>query len=239
MKKILSISIISLFIFSGCVVSKKKYEAMVSERDLLENRLNDARRENKELQSDLDRALADFESMKYELHKSNALKSDKVADLFAQSEDLKQETARLKDELALLKKRYRSQQNTSIERVNELETLRKKVTQLTNDTASLKYSLEMNKERQEKLRTQIHDVNERYNELAASYSGMKNEMDQTSRKIEMLEGQLVEKSQSLSNISKAFIELRKQLLSAKSKGTPIDPNQNKVVDKIARLLGHY
>lgn len=239
MARVLSISILSIFILSGCVVSKKKYEAMVSERNLLQNRLNDARRENKELQSDLEKAMADFETMKYELHKSNALKSDKVADLFAQSEELKEETASLKDELALIRRRYQSQQNTSIERANELQTLRKKVSDLTSDTASLHYSLEMSKERQENLRTQIRDVKERYNELAASYSGMKNELDQTSRKIEMLEGQLVDKTQSLSNISEAFIELRKQLLSAKSKGTPIDPNENKFVDKIARMLGHY
>ncbi|PWE00079.1 hypothetical protein DDZ16_06895 [Marinilabilia rubra] len=228
-----------MFILSGCVVSKKKYEAMVSERNILQNSLNDARNENKALLSDLDQAMADFESMKYKLHKSNALKSDKVSDLFSQSEALKDETSKLKDELAHIKSRYKSQQNTSIERANELQTLRKKVTELTNDTVSLHYSLEMNKERQAKLKTQIKDVKERYNELAASYSGMKNELDQTSRKIEMLEGQLVEKSQSLRSVSEAFIELRKQLLSAKSKGTPIDPNKNKLIDKIARLLGHY
>ena len=239
MIKIFSISILSIFLLSGCVVSKKKYEAMESERNLLENQLNDARRENKNLQSDLDQSIADFESMNYELHKSNALKSDTVASLLAQSENLKETTTRLRDELALIKRRYKSQQNTSLERANELQSLRQKVTELTNDTATLRYSLEMNKERRETMSNQLKEVKEKYNDLASSYSGMKDEMEQNSRKIEMLEGQLIEKSQSLDHISDAFIELRKQMLSAKSKGTPINPNKNKNIDKIARLLGHY
>jgi chromosome segregation ATPase len=239
MKRVLSIWLVSLFLFSGCVVSKKKYEAMVGERDFLKNELNVTIKENKSLQNDIKKAIADFEKMKYELHQSNALKSDRVAELFASSEDLKKETKALKKELEETRRRFQNQQNTSIERVNELEILRSKVAKLTGDTASLQYSLRMSKERNSKIQEELREVKERYNQTAASNAETKNEMEKMSRKINMLEGQLVEKSQSLSKISDAFIELRKQLLSAKTNGAPIDPNKNKLVDKIARLLGHY
>ncbi len=232
MKRVILVWIVLLVFFSGCVVSKKKYETVVGERDLLERRLNETR-------SDLENAMTDFEAMKYELHKSNALKSDKVAELFAKSEECQEETQSLKKDLEETRKRYRSQQATSTENANELDQLRKRISQLAGDTASLQYSLSMSKARQVKLREEFSNLREKYNLLSGEHAETKNELEQTSRKISVLQNQLVEKTQTLSNVSDAFIELRKQLLSAKSGGTPIDPNQNKNIDRIARLLDHY
>ncbi len=239
MKQSILISILLSLIFSGCVVSKKKYEAMVSERDFLEKRLNESRSTNQSLEEKLARAIADFETMKQELHHSDALKSDKVSNLFAQTEKLHEQVNSLKEDLAEAKSKYRSQQNTSMARADQLEELTGQVAKLKNDTAALQYSLKMSKERQVNLQQELREVKERYNDLAAGRAQLKADLEKAERKVALLEGQLVEKTESLSNISQSFIELRKQLLTAKSNGKAIDPNQNKTIDKIARLLGHY
>jgi molecular chaperone GrpE (heat shock protein) len=75
--------------------------------------------------------------------------------------------------------------------------------------------------------------------LAAEQAENRNALEKAQSKMALLENQLMEKTRILLNVSEAFIELRKELLSAKSNGQPIDPNQNKNMDKVARLLGHY
>jgi chromosome segregation ATPase len=239
MKRVIPILILTSFVLSGCVVSKKKYEAMVGERDFLEKRLTETREENRQLEAKLENAIADFESMKQELHHSDALKSDKVSDLFVQTEKLSEEVTTLKKDLADARSKFRSQQSTSMERSNQLETLTSQIAQLKNDTASLQYSLRMSKERQTNAQKELRELNEKYKTLAANNTQLRTELDKSQQEIAMLEGQLTEKSQSLSNVSEEFIKLRKELLTAKSNGTAIDPNQNKTIDKIARLLGHY
>lgn len=239
MKRIVLLWILLPLLASGCIVSKKKYEAMVDERDMLEQRLNKALDENKNLQGNLEKALTDFEAMKYELHESNALKSDKVAELMRESEVFKNETERLSQALEETRRRVRTQQTTSAERAKELEELRKRVSKLTSDTSRLQYALRMSEERKSKTREALTKVQDKYNAQMAALESAKSELEQSRIKLSTLEQQLVEKNQVLSGISEAFIELRKQMLSAKSNGTPIDPNQNSNVDKIARLLGHY
>ncbi|WP_291858002.1 hypothetical protein [Marinilabilia sp.] len=239
MKRIFSIFILISLVLPGCVVSKKKYEAMVGERDFLEKRLTETRDENRELEEQLRSAFADFESMKQELHRSDALKSDKVSTLFANTENLKEEVNNLKQDLADARSKYRSQQSTSVERANQLEELTSQLALLKKDTASLQYSLQMSKERQTNVQKELREVKEKYNNLAADRTLLKTDIEKSKAKIAMLEDQLSEKTRSLSNISDAFIELRKELLTAKSKGLAIDPNQSKIIDKIARLLGHY
>ena len=235
----LIILILVPFLLSGCVVSKKKYEAMVQERDLLDRQLSDARQENKGLRKELDQAMSDFETMKYELHRSNALKSDTVIALMGQTEALKKKTADLRNELSRTRRRFESQQATSAEREHELKELRSRVSELITDTASLQHALQMSKERQEKTREELNSLRNRYNELSASHSLTQDELAQTQEKVEMLEKQLVNKEQTLDNISKAFIELRKQMLSARSQQQPLNPNENEYINRIARLLGHY
>ena len=239
MKQVILVLILTSFVLSGCVVSKKKYEAMVSEKDFLEKRLAETREENRQLETKLENAISDFELMKQELHHSDALKSDKVSDLVAETEQLREEIATLEKDLADARSKYRTQQSTSIERASQLESLTSQVAQLKNDTSSLQFSLQMSKERQTKILKELREVKERYNTLAADNAQMRTELETSRQEIAMLEGQLIEKSKSLSSISEAFIELRKELLTAKSNGTAIDPNKNKTIDKIARLLGHY
>ncbi len=237
MKQVIWI-LLPLFL-TGCVVSKKKYEAMVDQRDHLEQQLVDSREENQNLRNKIEKALSDFESMKYELHKSNALKSDTIMALMKKAESLTKETERLQDKLVRTRRQFESQQATSAERKNELEELRSRVSKLITDTASLKHALEMSRERQEKTRDELNQLRDKYNGLVAEHSLSEDELEQAQEKISTLEQQLVEKEQTISNISDAFIELRKQLLSARSQGNPINPNENKNIDRIARLLGHY
>ena len=237
MKRLIWI-LLPLFL-SGCVVSKKKYETMVDKRDHLEQQLSDSREENKKLRNELKTALSDFEAMKYELHKSNALKSDTVMTLMGEAETLKEETQRLQNELVNTRRRFESQQATSAQRENELDELKSRVNKLITDTASLNHALKMSKERQERTREELNQLRDKYNELSAEHSLTEDDLAQTREKISTLEQQLVEKEQTISNISEAFIELRKQLLSARSQGNPINPNENNNIDRIARLLGHY
>ncbi|MFW6043243.1 MAG: hypothetical protein ACOCPW_02695 [Marinilabiliaceae bacterium] len=237
MKRLIWI-LLPLFL-SGCVVSKKKYEAMVDRRDHLKQELSDSQKENKNLNNKLERALADFESMKYELHKSNALKSDTVMSLMEEAETLKGETERLQNELASTRRKFESQQATSSQRENELEDLKSRVNSLITDTASLNHALEMSEKRQERTGDELNKLQDKYNDRSAEHSLTKDDLDTAREKISTLEDQLVEKEQTISNISDAFIELRKQLLSARSEGTPIDPNENNNIERIARLLEHY
>ncbi|MGM0375609.1 MAG: hypothetical protein ACQEQ0_02430 [Bacteroidota bacterium] len=239
MKRLVWIWILLPLFLSGCVVSKKKYEAMVDKRDHLEQQLSDSREENKNLRNELEKALSDFESMKYELHKSNALKSDTVMALMEEAETLKNETESLQDELVRTRRKFESQQATSTERENELEKLNSRVNELITDTASLNHALEMSRERQERTREELNQLRDKYNDLSAEQSLKEDDLAKAREKISTLEDQLVEKEQTISNISEAFVELRKQLLSARSEGKPIDPNENKNIDRIARLLGHY
>lgn len=239
MKRPVWIWILLPLFLSGCVVSKKKYEAMVDKRDHLEQQLSDSREENKNLKNELEKSLSDFESMKYELHKSNALKSDTVMALMEKAETLKNETENLQDELVRTRRKFESQQATSTERENELEKLDSRVNELITDTASLNHALEMSRERQERTREELTQLRDKYNHLSAEQSLKEDDLAKAREKISTLEDQLVEKEQTISNISEAFVELRKQLLSARSEGKPIDPNENKNIDRIARLLGHY
>ena len=120
-----------------------------------------------------------------------------------------------------------------------MKELRSRVSELITDTASLQHALQMSKERQEKTREELNSLRNRYNELSASHSLTQDELAQTQEKVEMLEKQLVNKEQTLDNISKAFIELRKQMPSARSQQQPLNPNENEYINRIARLLGHY
>ncbi len=226
-------------IAAGCVVSKKKYNAMTAQKESLARRLSSEQAENKTLKKELESATADFETMKYELHKSDALKSDKVSDLMARSEALKDQVSELERDLMTARRQFQNQQESSLESASALEVLNKKIRALTSDTASMRFALNLTKERQQALQLELNTTKQQYREASAQATRLDREMAQQKQKLELLEQQLVDKTQTLQNISNSFIELRKALLSAKSAGNALDPNNNKLVDKIARLLGHY
>ncbi len=239
MDRKLLILILLPILASGCLVSKKKYNAMTTQKELLAKRLSNEQAENKSLREDLKSATADFETMKYELHKSDALKSDRVGELLAGSEALKNQVEELERELKNTRKQYQNQKATSQESATELDELNKKIRFLTADTANLRFTLNMTKERQEAMHLELNTTKQQYREAANSAAKVQKEMEQQKQKLVLMEQQLVSKTETLKNISESFIELRKTLLSAKASGTLIDPNNNKLVDKIARLLGHY
>lgn len=226
-------------IAAGCVVSKKKYNAMTAQKESLARRLSSEQAENKTLKKELESATADFETMKYELHKSDALKSDKVSDLMARSEALKDQVSELERDLMTARRQFQNQQESSLESASALEVLNKKIRALTSDTASMRFALNLTNERQQALQLELNTTKQQYREASAQATRLDREMAQQKQKLELLEQQLVDKTQTLQNISNSFIELRKALLSAKAAGNALDPNNNKLVDKIARLLGHY
>lgn len=226
-------------IVSGCVVSKKKYEAMTARKNTLARQLNEEEARNESLTKKLASATADFESMKTELHKSNALKSDKVNDLLAESEAFKSHVEELKSNLDYAQRQLNSQKASNQENTTEMNTLQRHLRALASDTASLRYTLGMTKERQQAQQLELNATKQQFREAAAKASKLETEITQQNKKVELLEQQLVSKSQTLQDISDSFIELRKDLLSAKANGSALDPNKNKLIDRIARLLGHY
>ncbi len=239
MDRKLLILILLPLLASGCLVSKKKYNAMTSQKELLAKRLSAEQAENKLLKEDLKSAIADFETMKYELHKSDALKSDKVGLLLAGSETLKDQVKELEQDLKEARRQFQYQKNNSQESESQLELLNQKIKNLSSDTANLQFTLNMTKEREQAMHQELKTTKEQYRDAAMSAAKLKTEMEQQKQKMVLLEQQLVSKAQTLQNVSESFIELRKALLSAKTSGKSIDPNNNKLVDKIARLLGHY
>ncbi len=239
MKRKIIILIALPLIASGCLVSKKKYNAMTAQKESLAKRLSSEQTENKALKKELESATADFETMNYELHKSDALKSDKVSDLMAQSEAFQEKVSELERDLVSARRQFQNQKESSIESASALEALNKKIRALASDTASMRYTLHLTKERQQALQLELNTTKQQYREASAQATRLDGETAQQKQKLDLLEQQLVDKTQTLQNISDSFIELRKALLSARAAGNALDPNNNKMVDKIARLLGHY
>ncbi len=231
--------IITLSIFSGCVVSKKKYEALLSEKSQLENNLDEKISENKKLNSDLKSAVADYEKVRYSLSKSNAIKSDEVSDLMIQSTAFQKKIEELNEQLKSVQSDFKYNKQSALKTSEQLQTVKKQLTQLQRDTASMHYSIKLAKSRNEMVQKEYSESREKYNTLYTDYSKVKEDAQKKELQLKSLEEQLIGQKETVESISKAFISLRKQLLAAKVSNTPIDPNKNSHIDKIAKLLGHY
>ncbi len=234
-----SISLVTLSIFSGCVVSKKKYEALLSEKNHLSKNLDEKNVENSKLSSDLKSAVADYEKVRYDLSKSNAIKSDEVSDLMIQSTTFQKKIDELNKQLNIIQSDYKYNKQSALKTSEQLQSVKKQLTQLQRDTASLRYSIKLAKSRNEMVQKEYTESREKYNTLYFNYSEVKDDVQKKDIQLKSLEQQLIGQKETVESISKAFISLRKELLTAKSKNTPINPNKNSHIDKIAKLLGHY
>lgn len=227
------------FILSGCVVSKKKYDALMLEKNQLSGQLDDKRTENEKLSSDLKSAISDYESMRYNLKKSNALMSDEVSDLMIKVTELQTQSEALNTQLKETLSAYKSNQQSGLQTSQALEKAQKQLAQLKRDTAGLHYSIKLAKERNNLIRKELSTSKE---QLGNSHQKLKTIQEQAVKdqnKLAALEQHLIAQKETVESISKSFIALRKQLLSAKSNNEAIDPNKNNHIDRIARLLGHY
>jgi chromosome segregation ATPase len=128
----------------------------------------------------------------------------------------------------------------SAQKISEqLQTAKRHLIALQRDTASLRYSIKLAKERNEMVQKEYSESREKYNTLYTDYSNVKGEVQKNEVQLKSLEEQLISQKETIESISKAFISLRKQLLTAKSNNKPLDPNKSSDINKIAKLLGHY
>ena len=231
--------IITLTIFSGCVVSKKKYEALLSEKNHLSKNLDKKTSENIKLTSDLESAVSDYEKVRYSLSKSNAIKSDEVSDLMIQSTAFQEKIDKLNKKLNDIQSDFKYNKQSAQKTSEQLKTAKKQLIVLQRDTASLRYSIKLAKERNEMVQKEYTKSREKYNTLYSDYSNVKSEVQKNEVQLKSLEEQLISQKETVESISKAFISLRKQLLTAKANNKPLDPNKSSDINKIAKLLGHY
>ncbi len=225
--------------FNSCIVSKKKYDAALLKNSNLTKELNAVKEDNDGLNSKVNLMVKEFEAMKNELHLSNAVKSDEMSDLLVKVTQLSDLNDKLKNELEETLNKYKSQKQTSISVSNELDQLKKDNQKLIRDTASIKYALKLSKERFTQLEKEMSVQKEKYTKLSISNQTINKELSLNKQKLNSFEQQLIGNKDKLEAISDAFIELRKEMLSANSSNKSIDPNKNKNIDKIAKELGHY
>ncbi|MBK3519217.1 hypothetical protein [Carboxylicivirga marina] len=239
MTKVLFVLTALVLTLSSCVVSKKKYDALLLENSHLEDNLDKKTAESEKLQVNLEQAISDYETMRNDYGKSNALKTDEISDLMIMVTQLKEESENLSAKLDETVGQFKAKEADSYLANEELSQTMRTVNILKRDTASLNYSLQLAKQRNKMLQDELRASQEK-----ASASGIKRveiqkQLDTQSAQLKDMERQLVKSQQNMSEVSKAFVELRKQLLKAKSSNKPIDPNKSKEVDKVAKLLGHY
>ncbi len=234
-----SVIILLAILLSSCVVSKKKYEACLLEKDALNQELKEALKTNDQLESNLKSNISEFEKMKNELHLSNAVKSDEMSDLLIKVTQLTDENNNLSDKLAETLKLYKTQKQTSASTTQDLKELRTANIKLKRDTASVKYALKLANERYAKLESELRAQKVKLNELRLQNKSLSDEAETQKQMRASFEQQLVSNKEKLEVISTELIELRKEMLSAKSAKKVIDPNKNKHIDKMAKTLGHY
>ncbi len=223
---------ISAVLLNACVVSKKKYEASLGEISLLQ-------KEKGELEKTVKANISDFETMKNELHLSNAVKSDELSELLLKVTQLTESNDALENKLEQTASMYQSQKQTSQSTADELKTLKSDNLKLKRDTASIRYALELQQDRFAKLEEELGTQKNKYSSLMAENRKTTGEMEANKQKLAAFEQQLVRNKEKMEAISTSLIELRKEMLSAQSAGKSIDPNKNKHIDKMAKELGHY
>ncbi|MCU4157688.1 hypothetical protein J1N10_17055 [Carboxylicivirga sp. A043] len=224
---------------SSCVVSKKKYDALLLENSQLEKDLDKKTTESQKLQVNLENAISDYESMKDDFGKSNALKTDEISDLMIMVTQLKDESEELSTKLDQTMKNFKAKEADSYLANEELTQTMRTVNILKRDTASLNYSLQLAKERNKILQDELRESQKKASSAGLERVEIQKQLDTQSAQLKEMERQLVKSQQNMSEVSKAFVELRKEMLKAKSSNKPIDPNKSKQVDKVAKLLGHY
>ncbi len=232
MGKILYYIATIILISTGCVVSKKKYEASVTKQMRLQKELKD-------LKNKFDKNISDFEVMKNQLHRSNAALSDSINNAYVYCKKLESDKEKLNKTITKTKELYSSQKknyNVTSQRLNDLKNQIKK---LQLELASIKYALKLSEERYGKLESSLKANEDNYNRLVAKFNNKSKEAKAFETKFNASNQELIIYKAKIEEISKALIALRKQMLSAKSSKKVIDPNKNKYIDIIAKQLGHY
>ncbi|MCU4175521.1 hypothetical protein [Carboxylicivirga sp. N1Y90] len=226
-------------VFSSCIVSKKKYDALLIEKNQLADYLSDKTKENKELEGNLNQAISDFELMKNDFGKSNSLRSDEIADLMIKVTKLEDESIALNTKFNETLGKFKAKEKAGYLAEEDLKNSQRMISALKRDTASLHYSIQMAKDRSSKLQEELMASKKKLSETGLAKVDLEKELENQTKSIKNMEQKLIKSQQNISEVSKLFIELRKELLTAKSNNQPLDPNKNSNINKIAKQLGHY
>lgn len=229
--------LLALLVMSSCV-SKKKYLMMegdyMHQTDSLVSVTDD-------LNSRLDAGEVDFESTKHDLLVSDAAKNDMIATLEHQLKELQsgfdEITRTLDDTKDLVETSQSESQKTSF----QLARMNSDLVKLRQDTVSLNYALTLQKRKANDLQTTLDDQLQKYAETltenTVEVARLKKQMETSRLKTKEVERQLAIKQKQINDVNASFIELRKDLLRAKTKGVVVDPNANANVSKMAKSLG--
>lgn len=230
--------IIVISISCGCV-SKKKYTQMQAQRDRYVTETKELKREVAQLKKNLSVTRNDFTSMKEALMASNASKNDSINSVLIRLAKLQANYQNAQTNLAKTKDLIKDQKYYNSKASGEITKLNIEIRQLSRDTVSLNYRIKLLQEKamqsRKKLEERVGQLNQK-NLQIAELKEINKAKDQNVAKIEF---QLKQVEAKFETINTAFIALRRQLLNAKTAGTPVDPNANAQIDKISKALGHY
>ena len=239
MKSKIIFPFIVLVIMSSCV-SKKKFMSMqnhyVSQTDSLVLVTTD-------LNSQLSSSEVDFESVKHDLMINDTEKNDQIASLEIELKELQSGFDELTATLTDTKNKYQATQSEKDQVSYQMVRMNKELVVLRQDTSSLNYALKLERKKSQNIQNSLDEQSKKLNSTIDS--GRKELLDmnkahETTRLKKMeLERQLALKQKQIDEVNSAFIELRKEMLRANTKGIVIDPNSNTSVSKVAKSLGQY
>ena len=144
-KKLLILSIMPLILVS-CVVSKRKYEELDYAKRKSDAQVRKLGKDNKTLDSKLNRTLAEYNEMKNSMAESNAQKNVEIDELSSELFSMASDTTSLKEKLHETLGNYKfvqernAENEATITKLNDqVKILKAESSQLTNDlNASLK-----------------------------------------------------------------------------------------------------
>lgn len=226
-------------LFGSCIVSKNKYEAVVLERDLLSSDLSDASTQNKMLSKNLDQTIEEFEQVKFDFSQSTAMKTDTLSAMMIQVSRLSDEQVTLNATLKETIARFKDKEKSSFATTEELESTLTKLSVLQRDNSGLEFSLKQAQERNELMQKDLKEKQGQAMINANKFLAAERTIENQGAQLKEMELKMIKNQQNIEEISSAFIELRKEMLSAKSNNKTLDPNKSKNVNRIAKLLGHY
>jgi peptidoglycan hydrolase CwlO-like protein len=183
-RKLFALSIIPLLITS-CVVSKKKYEELEFAKRRSDAKMHALDEENtkkkeeiEDLNSKLNKTLAEYNEMKNSMAESNAQKNSEIDNLSTELIDLASDTTTLKTRLedTMLKYKDVSKENkrneAKIKKMSkQLQVLKNEAAKLTSDLKTAKVNLDWNEKKynkeQSKLMGQLRQKDKEISRLAA------------------------------------------------------------------------
>ncbi len=234
----LSFVLIFTLILASCV-SKKKYTEMMNAKEKFEEEASRANAENASLKADLTQAEQDFKQLKDFMMGADAHKNDELAKVEQQLKVVEDSYRLLQEDLNKTKNLFKDQRYFNAKASSEIARLEIEVKQMARDTASLNYSLKLLQQRADEYKQSAQQRTDQVNAKNLEINTLKGSVKEKDTSIAQLQQDIKAQQEKMGAINDAFINLRKQMVIAKSDNKPLDPNANTNVDKISKTLGHY